>query len=68
MDLDDSKLTYVVLDKWDVSRRITLMQRTSQQGGIFWFRRRGFTGRGGYVEPPPSHTRDLTILISEFAP
>ena len=30
MDLDNPKLTHVVVDKRDVSRRITLMQRTSQ--------------------------------------
>jgi len=30
VDLDNPKLTHVVLDKRDVSRRITLMQRTSQ--------------------------------------
>ncbi|KAF8433261.1 ATP dependent DNA ligase domain-containing protein [Boletus edulis BED1] len=30
VDLDDPKLTHVVLDKRDVSRRITLMQRTSK--------------------------------------
>lgn len=30
VDLDNPKLTHVVLDKLDVSRRIALMQRTSQ--------------------------------------
>ena len=30
VDLDNPKLTHVVVDKRDVSRRITLMQRTSQ--------------------------------------
>ena len=34
MDPDDPKLTHVVVDKRDVSRRITLMQRASQ-GVIF---------------------------------
>ena len=30
VDLDNPKLTHIVLDKRDVSRRIALMQRTSQ--------------------------------------
>ena len=30
VDLDDPKLTHIVLDKRDVSRRIVLMQRTSK--------------------------------------
>ena len=30
VDLDDPKLTHVVFDKRDVSRRVTLIQRTSK--------------------------------------
>ena len=29
-DLDDAKLTHVVLDKWDDTRRRELMKRTSK--------------------------------------
>jgi hypothetical protein len=34
-ELDDAKLTHVVLDKRDDSRRRELMKRTSQYGHIF---------------------------------